>query len=72
MVVNPHGFHRVLFSDESTFTNHDEVEMHNMHYWSVDNPHWIRQVEPAMVCQCLRNYWVLEHLMEKYENRMNF
>lgn len=38
-------FRHVLFSDESTFTNHGEINRHNMHYWSVDNPHWIRQVE---------------------------
>lgn len=53
-----HFFHQVLFSNESTFTNHDEVNRHNMHYWSVNKPHWIRQVE------CQRpwsvNVWWLE------------
>lgn len=42
---NPNFFANVLFSDESTFTNHGSVNRHNMHYWSVDNPHWLRQVE---------------------------
>lgn len=41
----PHFFARVLFSDESTFTNHGTINRHNMHYWSVENPHWLRQVE---------------------------
>ncbi|XP_025163792.1 uncharacterized protein LOC112590689 [Harpegnathos saltator] len=31
--------------DESIFTNHGGVNRHNMHYWSVENPHWLRQVE---------------------------
>lgn len=43
--VNPNFFANVLFSDESTFTNHGAVNRHNMHYWSVQNPHWLRQVE---------------------------
>lgn len=42
---NPDFFRWVLFSDESTFTNHDDVNRHNMHYWSLENPHWLRQVE---------------------------
>lgn len=41
---SPNFFARVLFSDESTFTNHGNVNRHNMHYWSVENPHWIREV----------------------------
>lgn len=43
--TDPNFFCRVLFSDESTFTNHGTVNRHNMHYWSVENPHWFRQVE---------------------------
>lgn len=42
---NPDFFSRVLFSDESTFTNHGAVNRHNMHYWSIENPQWLRQVE---------------------------
>ncbi|EZA46439.1 hypothetical protein X777_00158, partial [Ooceraea biroi] len=42
---NPDFFRRVLFSDESTFTNHGAVNCHNMHYWSVENPHCLREVE---------------------------
>lgn len=37
-------FHRVLFSDECTFQNTGFVNIHNAHYWSAENPHWVRQV----------------------------
>lgn len=38
-------FLTVLFSDESTFTNCGEVNRYNMHYWAVENPRWLREVE---------------------------
>ncbi|KAJ8979725.1 hypothetical protein NQ317_006361 [Molorchus minor] len=38
-------FHQVLFSDESSFTSYGEVNRHNMHYWSSENPRWLREVE---------------------------
>lgn len=43
--LDPHFFAKVLFSDESSFTNHGTVNRHNMHYWSIENPHWLREVE---------------------------
>lgn len=36
---------KILFTDEATFTNHGQVNCHNMHYWSVDNPRWLREVD---------------------------
>ena len=36
---------RILFTDEATFTNHGNVNVHNMHFWTVENPHWLRQVQ---------------------------
>lgn len=36
---------QILFSDEAHFTNHGEVNRHNMHYWATENPRWLRQVE---------------------------
>lgn len=45
MSINQNFFSTVLFSDESSFTNHGTVNRHNMHYWSVENPHWLRHVE---------------------------
>lgn len=35
----------VLFTDEATFTNHGNVNLHNMHLWATENPYWLRQVE---------------------------
>ncbi|KAJ8914489.1 hypothetical protein NQ315_002761 [Exocentrus adspersus] len=43
--LNRNFFLNVLFSDESGFTNHGQVNRHNMHYWSVANPRWLREVE---------------------------
>ena len=36
---------RILFTDEATFTNHGNVNVHNMHFWAIENPHWLRQVQ---------------------------
>ncbi|KZC06752.1 hypothetical protein WN55_07975 [Dufourea novaeangliae] len=35
---------KVLFTDEATFTNCGQVNRHNMHYWSIENPQWLREV----------------------------
>nr|WP_253308897.1 DUF4817 domain-containing protein [Rickettsia endosymbiont of Ceutorhynchus assimilis] len=43
--LDEHFFRNVLFSDESGFTNHGQVNRHNMHYWSIENPRWLREVE---------------------------
>ncbi|XP_011858348.1 PREDICTED: uncharacterized protein LOC105555911 [Vollenhovia emeryi] len=45
LAVNDNFILQILFSDESNFTNRGQVNRHNMHYWSVENPHWLRQVE---------------------------
>lgn len=39
----PHFISRVLWSDESTFHRNGTVNRHNMHYWAVENPHWLGQ-----------------------------
>jgi len=39
------NFFNILFSDESTFTNHGQVNRHNIHYWALENPRWLREVE---------------------------
>jgi len=31
-----------MFSDEATFHNNGQLNRHNCHYWSVENPHWFR------------------------------
>jgi hypothetical protein len=67
---NPNFFRYVLFSDESSFTNHGTVNRHNMHYWSVENPHWLRQVEhqrPWTVnvwCGIIGNQLIGPHIIE--------
>jgi len=67
---NPNFFYYVLFSDESSFTNHGTVNRHNMHYWSVENPHWLRQVEhqrPWTVnvwCGIIGNKLIGPHIIE--------
>lgn len=33
----------ILWSDESRFHNNATVNRHNCHYWSQNNPHWLRQ-----------------------------
>jgi hypothetical protein len=35
--------HYILWSDESRFHNNGIVNRHNCHYWSQDNPHWLRE-----------------------------
>ena len=42
---NPNFLSRILWTDEANFNNTGGVNLHNMHYWSQNNPHWIRQVE---------------------------
>lgn len=36
---------KVLWSDEATFKSNGNVNLHNAHYWSPTNPHWMRQVD---------------------------
>ncbi|KZC06747.1 hypothetical protein WN55_07298 [Dufourea novaeangliae] len=35
----------VLFTDEATYTNYGQVNRHNMHYWPIENPQWLREVD---------------------------
>lgn len=36
---------KILWTDEATFTSNGNVNLHNMHYWSASNPHWLREVD---------------------------
>lgn len=38
-------FKYVMFSDEATFHSTGQLNRHNSHYWSVENPHWSRSVD---------------------------
>jgi len=44
----------MLFTNESTF-NHGQLNKRNMHYWSVENPMWLRQVDRQRPWSC--NVW---------------
>lgn len=37
-------YFNILWCDEATFKSNGEVNRHNMHYWSVENPHWMREI----------------------------
>ncbi|KZC10618.1 hypothetical protein WN55_00370 [Dufourea novaeangliae] len=37
-------FNTALFNDEATFTNRGNVNLHNMHLWAAENPHWLRRL----------------------------
>lgn len=39
----PNFLNHVLWSDESNFSNNGIVNRHNSHYWSSENPHWMRE-----------------------------
>jgi hypothetical protein len=41
-----------MFTDECNFKNNGHVNKHNMHYWAVENPQWMRQRQT-------QNYWSL-------------
>ncbi|EZA56777.1 hypothetical protein X777_03215 [Ooceraea biroi] len=34
-----------MFSDEAAFENDGEINRHNCHYYSQNNPHWVRHVD---------------------------
>lgn len=36
---------RILWTDEATFHSNGGVNLHNMHYWSRTNPHWMQEVQ---------------------------
>lgn len=42
---NPQFLTQVLWTDEATFTSCGRVNLHNKHYWSQTNPHWMREVD---------------------------
>lgn len=36
---------KILWTDEASFSSSGRVNIHNMHYWSETNPHWLREVQ---------------------------
>ena len=41
--LDPTFQHQILFSDECCFSNEASVNRHNLHYYSQENPHWMRE-----------------------------
>lgn len=41
--AEPNFQSRILWSDESSFSSEGTVNRHNLHYYSVENPHWMRE-----------------------------
>lgn len=46
---NNRFLNNVLWSDEATFKSNGLVNKHNMHYYSTENPHWMRQIDNQIV-----------------------
>lgn len=42
---NPNFLSQILWTDEASFSNAGGVNLHNMHYWAKENPHWLREVD---------------------------
>lgn len=40
---DPDFLNKILWSDESRFHNNGIVNRHNCHYWSAENPRWVRE-----------------------------
>jgi hypothetical protein len=38
-----HFFERVVFTDECCVKNNGVVNKYNLHYWAIQNPHWMRE-----------------------------
>jgi hypothetical protein len=68
-------YSHILFSNEATFGSDSIVNRHNMHYWSIDNPHWVRHVVDHQVRWSI-NVWggiIGEHVLGPhfFEGRLN-
>lgn len=40
---DPLFVNKIMWTDESRFHNNGTVNRHNSHYWSVENPRWVRE-----------------------------
>jgi hypothetical protein len=50
--LHQHFFERVVFTDECCVKNNGAVNKYNLHYWAIQNPHWMRE-------QDIQNRWSL-------------
>lgn len=64
----------ILWSDESQFTNNGRVNRHNLHYWSSENPKWLRQrnfqrvIKVNVWCGIIGRYLIGPYF---FENNLN-
>ena len=42
---NEEFFLEIPWTDKATFRSDGNLNRHNMHYWSDNNPHWLREVQ---------------------------
>lgn len=40
---SPHFLSNVMWTDEANFCRNGQVNLHNAHYWSDSNPHWVKR-----------------------------
>ena len=45
LLEDPMLLSNILWTDEATFSSDGGVNLHNMHYWSPNNPHWMKEVQ---------------------------
>lgn len=38
---DPNFWRNILWTDEANFSRNGQVNLHNAHYWSEENPHWV-------------------------------
>lgn len=48
--TNYRSFENVLWTDEATFRS--KVNKPNSHYWSLENPHWLRATDWTLNTYC--------------------
>jgi len=75
---HPDFFRYVLFSDEAKFCSDGQLNRHNCHYWSDENPHWYRAVDPqnrwsvTVWCGIINGYLVGPYFFEGNVNRNSY
>jgi len=73
-----HFFRYVLFFDEAKFYSDGQLNRHNYHYWSDENPHWYRSVDhqnrwSLMVwCEIINGYLIGPYFFEQNVDRHSY
>lgn len=74
-----HDFFRyIIFSDEATFHNNGQLNRHNSRYWSIENPHWYREVDHqhrwnlVVRCRVVNSYLIGPYFFEGNVNTTDY